>query len=180
MLPLKKTVWPTSTAHTAGASPRKTRAQKVFIARRSSRFHEAASSAQRFNANHVKRKFFSFASWNLFRMEEFFSTLDELVAAQDFHLRHHHRQRPDRRDLVLHYAEIYPRRLRADPAGPVPARHSRGAARDGLPLLPQLRRCRRAFEFAKHADLHGLPHPGAKRQSEAGAGAGELENGTAG
>jgi hypothetical protein len=30
----------------------------------------AASSAQRFNVNRVKRKFFSFAYWNLFRMEE--------------------------------------------------------------------------------------------------------------
>src|SRR5437868_10978885 len=72
MLPLTKTVWTASTAHTVGASPRKTRAQKVFIARRSSRFHEAASSVQHFNANHVKRKFFSFASWNLFRMEDCF------------------------------------------------------------------------------------------------------------
>src|SRR5437868_14230050 len=82
MVPLKKTVWPASTAHTAGASPRKTRAQKVFIARRSSRFHEAASSVQRFNANHVKRKFFSFASWNLFRMEELFSALPSRMVEQ--------------------------------------------------------------------------------------------------
>src|SRR5438105_15609913 len=82
MLPLKKTVGPASTANTGGASPRKTRAQKVFIARRSSRFNYTASSVQRFNANHVKRKFFSFASWNLFRMEELFSALPPRMEKQ--------------------------------------------------------------------------------------------------
>jgi hypothetical protein len=70
MLPLMKTVCAGSTAKTVEASPQKTKADRVFIAARSSRFHYAASSAQRFNVNRVKREFFSFAYWNLFRMKE--------------------------------------------------------------------------------------------------------------
>ena len=58
----------------------------------------------------------------LIRYGEFFSTLDKLAAAQDRDLRHRHRLRVDRRDLVLRHAEIYARRLSADPAGAVPAR----------------------------------------------------------
>src|SRR5205085_1945294 len=106
---------------------------------------------------------------------EFFSTLDKLAAAENCSLRRGDRVRADRRDLVLRHAEIYPRRLSADPAGSVSARHPCLAARDGLPLLPQL--CRRggAFEFAEHAGLHELPHAGAEGQPETRAGARELE-----
>jgi hypothetical protein len=70
MLPLMKTVCAGSAANTAQASPEKTKAERDFIAAGSSRFHYAASSAQRFNVNRVKTKFFSFAYWNLFRMKE--------------------------------------------------------------------------------------------------------------
>ena len=84
-----------------------------------------------------------------FRYGEFFSTLDELAAAEARDLRRRDRCGLTGGDLVLRHAEIHPGRLSADPAGAVPARSARLAARDGLPLLPQFRRCRGAFESSR-------------------------------
>ena len=81
--------------------------------------------------------------------------------------------------MVLRHAEIHAGAVSTDPAGAVSARYSRVATRNGLPLLPQFRRYGGALEFAQHPDLHELPHPGAEGQSEARAGARELENGQA-
>ena len=78
--------------------------------------------------------------------------------------------------MVLRDAEVHTRGLSANPAGAVPARCSRLATRDGLPLLPQLCRSGGAFEFAQYANVHELPQPGAEGQSKTGAGADELEN----
>src|SRR4051794_28815029 len=82
MLPLTKSVSTGSAANTAEASPEKIKADKVLIATRSSGFHAAASSAQRFNVNRVKRKFFSFAYWDLFRMKEMVSALPPRMEKQ--------------------------------------------------------------------------------------------------
>src|SRR2546423_6839239 len=53
MLPFTKTVWAGSAPRTAEQNAKKSELPKIFIGRRSSRFRCAASSAQRFNANHV-------------------------------------------------------------------------------------------------------------------------------
>ena len=98
---------------------------------------------------------------------KFLSTLDELAAAQAPGLRDCSRLRIDRSDMVLRDAKIHEGGLPTDPAGAVSARYSRHATRNGLPVLSQLRGDGSAVECAKHADVHELPHPGAKRQSKA-------------
>src|SRR6202035_4383461 len=98
---------------------------------------------------------------------KFFSTLDELAAAQAPGLRHCGRLRIDRSDVVLRDAKIHEGRLHTDPASAVSARYSRHAARNGLPVLSQLRGDGSAVECAKHANVHELPHSGAKRPSKA-------------
>ena len=75
----------------------------------------------------------------IFYGEELFPTLDELAATPNGGRRHFGGLWTDGGNLVLRDAQIYPRRLPADPAGAVSARHSCVATWNGLPLLPQLR-----------------------------------------
>src|SRR5215471_18407361 len=77
--------------------------------------------------------------------------------------------------MVLRYAEVHKSRIPADPAGSVSARYSRDATGYGLPVLSQLRGSGRAIERAQHRDVHELPYASGQGQSEAAAGAGELE-----
>src|SRR2546430_17586899 len=79
------------------------------------------------------------------------------------------------RHLVLRYAKIHQSRISTDPTRSGSARYSCYTARNGLPLLSQLCGGGGALKCAEHADLHELPHAGAKGQSKAGAGACELE-----
>src|SRR5437867_9225772 len=104
------------------------------------------------------------------------STLDELGADQARGLRHRARLWIDRRHVVLRHAKVYQGSVSADPAGAVSTRHSRHAAGNGLPLLPQLCGSSGALECPQHADVQELPYAGAKGQPEAGARAGELED----
>ena len=98
---------------------------------------------------------------------KFLSTLDELDTDQARGLRHCGRQWIERSDVVLRDAKILEGRLSTGPAGAVPARHSRDAAGNGLPILSQLCRNGGALECAQHPDLHELPYPGAEGQPEA-------------
>ena len=77
--------------------------------------------------------------------------------------------------MVLRHAEVHESRIPADPAGAVPARYSRDPTGDGLPVLSQFRGGGRAIERAQHCDMHELPYASGERQSQAAAGAGELE-----
>src|SRR5437764_14730876 len=79
--------------------------------------------------------------------------------------------------MVLRDTKVYKDRLRTDPASAVSARHPCDVTWNGLPLLTQLCGNCGAVQCAEHPDLNELPYSSAKRQSEAGAGACELENG---
>jgi len=103
-----------------------------------------------------------------------------LAAAQDPGLRHCGRLWIERSDVVLRDAKILEARLPTDPAGAVSARHSRYAARNGLPVLSQLRGDGSAVECAEHTNMYELPYLGAKGESEAGARPRELEHWPAG